>query len=498
MLRYDYTVVGSGIGGMTIALLLSLKGYKVLLLEKSHSIGGSLKRFKMENIPFDTGFHFTGGFAGNSILNKMLAVLGISSAIKPEFIESPEDHSFYFEKTGNRYNFPMGINAYKTFMKRYFSLEKKAIDIYFDKIEEVIEKTKALDLKTTAFESTSVEEDYISLKSFLDQITDNEELKSLLSAYSLCYGTEPSSISFANHAKVVYSLYESVARVKKGGDSFIESFMKKFEEYDVDVRTGTFIDKIDEIEERTIKNYYLNTGEKVSSDNLIFTIHPQEILKTFPKFSTNKAFKQRVNSFEPSIGFFSVFLRDKRNTGEPCQPAIHSLFPNTCLEDMYDPEYKGDLPLVLVKSSEEIGGIHYNVINAFEVSCFSEVSKWENSYVKNRPHDYYIYKKNKVDSILKRIYNAFPEFKNRLEVLDSASILTYRDYLNNPYGSAYGIKQKIGQFSLFGRLPFRNAFVTGQSSILPGLLGTMVSSFLLFKKLIGKDNYLKFIEERMR
>ena len=77
MKRYDDIVVGSGISGMTLALLLGLNGHSVLLVEKNRRIGGSMARFYRNGIPFDTGFHFTGGFYRNGILHDMLRVLGI-------------------------------------------------------------------------------------------------------------------------------------------------------------------------------------------------------------------------------------------------------------------------------------------------------------------------------------------------------------------------------------------------------------------------------------
>ena len=69
-------------------------------------------------------------------------------------------------------------------------------------------------------------------------------------------------------------------------------------------------------------------------------------------------------------------------------------------------------------------------------------------------------------------------------MMDAASPLTFRDYLNSPDGSAYGVKQKIGQFNLFGRLPLRNTYAAGQSALLPGLVGAMMSSFILARKLL--------------
>ena len=72
-------------------------------------------------------------------------------------------------------------------------------------------------------------------------------------------------------------------------------------------------------------------------------------------------------------------------------------------------------------------------------------------------------------------------------MVDAASPLTFRDYLNSPDGSAYGVKQKIGQFNVLGRLPLRNMYAAGQSSLLPGIVGAMMSSFIVGRKIIEKD-----------
>ena len=100
MKRYDEIVVGSGISGMTLALLLGSRGRSVLLLEKSPQIGGSMARFYRGNVPFDTGFHFTGGFYRNGILHDMLTVLGMEDLIKPIYVTHPRDNRFVFERDG--------------------------------------------------------------------------------------------------------------------------------------------------------------------------------------------------------------------------------------------------------------------------------------------------------------------------------------------------------------------------------------------------------------
>ena len=52
----------------------------------------------------------------------------------------------------------------------------------------------------------------------------------------------------------------------------------------------------------------------------------------------------------------------------------------------------------------------------------------------------------------------------------------------------------MGQFNLFGKLPLMNIYVAGQSAVLPGIVGAMVSSFIVARNLLGKENFSIFIE----
>ena len=81
--------------------------------------------------------------------------------------------------------------------------------------------------------------------------------------------------------------------------------------------------------------------------------------------------------------------------------------------------------------------------------------------------------------------------------MGGATTLTFRDYLHSYDGSAYGIKQKVGQYNLLGKLPVRNIYAAGQSSVLPGIVGAMTSSFLIGRSIVGKDEYCDFIERRL-
>ncbi len=495
MKKYDNIVVGSGISGFTLALLLGLHGRKVLLLEKATTTGGSLSRFKRDGVPLDTGFHFTGGFAEDGVLTQMLEVLGIADAIQPDHITREEDNRFIIEETGSAYNMPVGYEAVISKMKEHFPGESAAIDEYYRLVQEVCSNTVLMDLRTITDTAIPVDEGFINLRDMLDSLTDNAELKTLMAGYSMCYGVAPQEVSFANHCRVAYSLYKSIARVKNGGDAFINAFHDRLSGLDVEIRCNTFITSCENIANRHVGSFILNTGEEVSAEHCVFTIHPRHILQVLPREHVSKAFVSRVEAFEPSVGFFSLFAEVEKSDGvEDFKPAIVSLFPSSDINALFDPACKR--PLVMVKSREtDKSGKSRNIINAFELSYPSDVEKWADTKRGKRPDDYCAYKKEHIDSITERIFAQYPEYREGFKLLESASMLTFRDYLNNPYGCAYGIKQKMGQFSLFGKLPLRNIHAAGQSSVLPGLVGAMMSSFIVGRTLLGKDVFKDLVEQ---
>ena len=57
----DVIVIGSGLGGLSSAAVLSKAGYKVVVLEQHDVIGGATHTFEDGGYEFDVGIHYLGG-----------------------------------------------------------------------------------------------------------------------------------------------------------------------------------------------------------------------------------------------------------------------------------------------------------------------------------------------------------------------------------------------------------------------------------------------------
>ena len=209
-----------------------------------------------------------------------------------------------------------------------------------------------------------------------------------------------------------------------------------------------------------------------------------------------------MSDFEPSVGIFSVYGvvgsdDSSDDTEDSFGPSLLSLFPISDINRLMDPRHEGDQALLVTRNLERAGDKVHSVVNACEVSFVENLEEWKESKSGKRPADYSEYKERRVERIRERIISVYGEYRDSYQVLDAATPLTFRDYLNSPDGSAYGVKQKIGQFNLFGRLPLRNAYAAGQSSLLPGLVGAMMSSFIVGRSLVGKESYGGFLKQRL-
>src|SRR5882724_4366268 len=59
MTRYDIVVVGAGLGGLTAAAILARSGRKVLVVERSNSVGGAASSYKSGDLFVEGSLHET-------------------------------------------------------------------------------------------------------------------------------------------------------------------------------------------------------------------------------------------------------------------------------------------------------------------------------------------------------------------------------------------------------------------------------------------------------
>ena len=488
--KYNNVIIGAGAGGLAMALFLAKAGGKTLLVEKAAQPGGALGSFNHKGYRLDAGFHFAGAMQHGGIFDEILKMFGIRDQINPIFLDNNAANKFNFTKSEREIDFPYGIEKLKISLKTQFPTETKAIDTYFADIQSIVERTPTLHIKTLNLVPDMIPEDSITFQDYLNSITKNTLLKESLNALVMCHGSAPSEISLADNARLCYGFYESICTLEGGGASLVDAFMAELKKYNVEIICSDEIAKLADIKNRRVERIVLKSGIEIEAEALIFTINPSSVIDILPKDSFPPAFFKRVENFEDTPGFFTVFAALDNAVPLQDPKSITSLYPVDDIDKLSLPGWQDPGALAIMHSKSG----NNNIITAFEPLYWSSVSKWKNSSLGNRPKDYIEWKTAKSNEILTRITDHFPSYKGKVKLITAATPLTYRDYLYHHNGAAYGIKQKIHQFNLIGQLRIRNIFIAGQSAILPGVLGTIMASILVAKSIVGSEKFEKIIK----
>src|SRR5258705_3461023 len=86
-MSYDIVVVGGGIGGLTVAALLSARGLRICLLERQSQVGGCVARVEFAGYDFEPGMGLYPSWGHDEIHERVFSELPVSPP-ETELIES--------------------------------------------------------------------------------------------------------------------------------------------------------------------------------------------------------------------------------------------------------------------------------------------------------------------------------------------------------------------------------------------------------------------------
>ena len=190
----DAIVIGSGVGGLTPAVLLSKAGKKVLVLEQHDQAGGSCHVFTEKGFEFDIGIHYVGNM-NEGTLSRLLADQLTGGKLQWASLDNLYDVLAMGENYQRWYEYPCGYENHIQYLIGKFPDEEKAIRKFFQYMEEAIQSARVivilkllpkllvkclLALKIIQWFIPITKYLTMTVKEILDKLTDNIDLKTAL------------------------------------------------------------------------------------------------------------------------------------------------------------------------------------------------------------------------------------------------------------------------------------------------------------------------------
>ncbi|MFO0415307.1 MAG: phytoene desaturase family protein, partial [Bacteroidota bacterium] len=150
--KYDFVIIGSGMGGLSAAVILAKHGYKVVVLEKNHQIGGALQVFSRDKCIFDTGVHYLGGLDKNENLYQFFKYLEIYDDLKLQALDRDCFDMIRFAD-GTSYQHGQGYDNFSKFLIKSFPDETEAIEKFCNKIQEICSQFPLYNIKEQTADS---------------------------------------------------------------------------------------------------------------------------------------------------------------------------------------------------------------------------------------------------------------------------------------------------------------------------------------------------------
>lgn len=489
-------IIGSGLGGLSTALILQRQGFDTLVLEQCHQIGGCLQCFTRPGARFETGMHFIGSADKGQTLWRLLRFLEIEDKIVLSRLDTAGYDTIYL--AGQKFSIPNGEEPFIERLSEYFPSEKDAIAQYYNLSSKIAQASHLNTIDTSSNDlSVSVTYQLRSVNEVIESITSNPTLQNVLVSQQPLYAGIRDHTPFSTHAFIFDFYNKSAFRVVGGSDCIAQALRRNLEKYGGQVHTLKRVTKVI-CDDEKVTGVEVNGEDFIPADYVISAIHPARLIEMTPTPLLRPAFRKRMTTMPNTVGCFSLYVKFKPGTipySNTNHFAYKGLSPWNC--DDYTEEtwpkgylYMHQCPHADMKWAETASVISY--------MKFDEVATWRGTRIGRRSEAYEALKEEKCRILINAVEKDFPGFAASIDRYWAATPLTFEDYTGTLNGGMYGVAKDI-QLGIAGHVPQRtkvpNLLQTGQNVNSHGILGTLVGSIVTSGELLGSEKIVQLIQK---
>ncbi|CAH2274996.1 all-trans-retinol 13,14-reductase [Pelobates cultripes] len=536
----DAIVIGSGIGGQGAAALLARAGKRVLVLEQLGKLGGSCHTFNEKGYEFDVGIHYIGQMNEQSPTRILIDQL-TDGQLQWAKMDDPFDVVLIGNlENARRYNMPVGQQPYTEELIKAFPGEKKAIQNFMKLVKKVSGRVsdmvvlKMLPLPLARFLcriglvkliSPFFRYASRSVSNVINELTDNKELRTVLSYIFGTYGVFPDKASFALHAVLIDHFLRGGWYPTGGASEITFHLVPTIERAGGAVLSKVTVDKILVNGERRAYGVVVKAkGHEPMNIFAPIVISDAGIFNTYEKLLPSEMealpeIQNQLGLMKHGQGGFSLFIGLKGTKEDLNLPAANYIYlPSTDLTKLEKDYYTSSadeavnhIPMVYISSPSAKDPTHEercpgkSTMTALSFARYDWFQEWKDKKVQKRGADYESVKSAFTEAILETLIKIFPQIKDQIDCYTSGSPLTNQHYLGSSMGEFYGAEHDIARLdpetTAINRAttPIKGLYLTGHDVLMCGFAGALIGAVVCTSEILGRNLFvdLEFLRRKI-
>ena len=509
--RWDAIVIGSGIGGLTVAALLAKHaGKRVLVLERHYTAGGFTHVFHRPGYEWDVGLHYIG------------QVQDPASAVRAAFdhltegrlLWNPMPDVYDQIRIADRvYEFHSGVEQFRAGMAAAFPRDGAAIDRYLAallacmKAGNLYFAEKAVPRVVARLAGTIMRAPFLrwsnrTTAEVLSEITNNRELIGVLAAQWGDYGLPPAQSSFAIHATIAEHYLNGASYPVGGAASIARSIAPIIE------RAGGKIVVSAEVAGILLDKSHRAVGVRLVDDREFradIIVSDAGAVNTFagllpPNAPGLASLAREVCNIGHSMSYLSLYAGLN-------QTAVELGLNGTNLWAFPTPDHDSNLaryladpatpfPVLFISFPSakdpgfELRHPGHATIEVITLAPYRWFSKWENTRWKHRGPEYDEFKRAFANRLRAALEQHVPAVRGCIEYAEASTPLSTRHFANYQAGEAYGLSPTPARFrlrSLCAQTPVPKLFLTGQDVSTLGVTGALFGGVIAASAILGRN-----------
>lgn len=473
---YDVIIIGAGMGGLSAAAHLAVKGQRVLVLEKHFVVGGSTSKFTRGEFTFDTALHeMAGGGPGKMDrgLYQLLKTTGVDK--KVELYEVPHFYRSVFP--GVDITLPPNWPGFKSELKKKWPEESEGIEKFhilcsglFIELMELRDLFRYGSVRGTFTQilvplrqRTFFKWKDRTVKDLMDACFKNEDLKAVVSQLWVYYGApvdKESALIFM--AATESYLSDGAWHIKGTSQALADGYAARIRELGGTVQTGALVTKI-LIENGRATGVRTANGKTYTARYIVANTDPYQLAdKLIGRENLPAKYLEKLDSLKPANSLFGVYLGlniDLKALGYKDT----EIFYNTHRDSMknYEAMMKGDFEngavAVTIYSNLDDPIYAPKGKSVVKLDAYSDISVWP----KDRT-EYAKLKAQKIEELIALTAKVIPELKDPKNIIvkEGYTPRTIERYTMNKGGVVYGFYLSPEQWQKMPNdTPIANVFI---------------------------------------